>query len=164
MTPTRGLRRATPLAVGTASILALTAAVWLQAQTAAAAIHLGYDKAHEVTVNGSVQGMTRERRGDSPFGLHLFLAGSQGVVDVHLGPYLSKETQQALRIGTPVEVVGAIETTRDGRCLLARELIFGGREITLRNENGLLVRGQDARAKRSAAIGSTDKKSPGELN
>ena len=108
--------------------------------------------------------MSTERAGGSPFGLHLFLTASQGFVDVHLGPYVTNETQESLHAGTPVQVVGAMETTHNGRCLLARELIFGGRKITIRNENGLLIRGQDPRTKRYSAIVSSDKKSQGELN
>jgi hypothetical protein len=148
-----------PLAILAASLSAQTA------PGSAAPNRFAYDKAHEITVNGSIQSLSNERVSGSPVGLHLFVAASQGVVDVSFGPYVSKETQEALHTGTAVQIVGAMETIRGKNYLLARQLIFGGRLVTIRNENGMPIRtGENARAKRSNTTLSSGKNSQGELN
>lgn len=104
---------------------------------------LGYDKAHEITLNGIVQETFTRHEADSPAGLHVVVNGPQGLVDAHLGPYMTKQTQEALKSGTPVQIVGAIERYHGKETLLARRLIFGGRLITVRNDRGFLNREQN---------------------
>jgi len=99
-----------------------------------------YDAAHETTLNGTIQEVVTKRTPGSPVGMHLLVAGPEGVVDAHVGPYLTKETQEALHAGLPVQIVGAVEQLHGKSILLARQLIFGGRTVTVRNENGLLAR------------------------
>lgn len=117
----------------------------------------GYDKAHEITVNGTVQEVITKRVPGSPIGMHLLVAGQDGVVDAHVGPYLSKDVQEALHMGLPVQIVGANEEVHGKQCLLARQLIFGGRMVTVRNENGLLVRVRGPRAARSRPVDNNAK-------
>ncbi len=109
----------------------------------------GYDKGHETTLNGSVEEVITKRVAGSPIGIHLLVAGPEGVVDAHIGPYLSKDIQEALHAGLPVQIIGAIEEVHGKQYLLARQLIFGGRLVTVRNENGFLARVQDDRAPHS---------------
>jgi hypothetical protein len=106
---------------------------------------IGYDKAHEITVNGTVQEVVTKRVPGSPFGMHLLVAGAEGVVDVHVGPYLSKDIQEALHTGLPLQIVGAMEEAHGKHYLLARQLIVGGRMVTVRTENGFLVRARGPR-------------------
>jgi hypothetical protein len=108
----------------------------------------GYDKAHEITLNGTVQEVVAKRIPGNPAGLHLLVAGPQGTVDAHLGPYLTKDTQEALHGGIPVQVVGAMKTINGKDYLLARQLVFGGRMVTVRSENGFLARAHGPRAAR----------------
>ena len=108
-----------------------------------------YDKAHEITLNGTVQEVVTKRVPGSPFGMHLLVAGPEGVVDAHVGPYLSKDTQEALHAGLPVQIVGAMEEAHGKHYLLARQMIFGGRMVTVRSENGFLVRARGPRMGRS---------------
>jgi hypothetical protein len=98
-----------------------------------------YDAAHEITIAGNVQEVVTKHVAGSPVGMHLLIDGQHGTVDAHLGPYLTKETQEALHLGTPVQVVGAMTTLHGKRILLARQLIFGGRTITIRSPHGFLV-------------------------
>jgi xanthosine utilization system XapX-like protein len=106
-----------------------------------------YDAAHETTLNGTIQEVVTKRVAGSPVGMHLLVAGPEGVVDAHVGPYLTKDTQEALHAGLPVQIVGAVEQLQGKSILLARQLIFGGRTVTVRSENGFLMR---AHASRSA--------------
>lgn len=117
---------------------------------------VNYDKAHEITITGNVQKVAFERVSGSPFGVHLFVAASEGLVDVHLGTYLDKPTQDSLHAGTPVRLVGAVETIHDKSFLLARQLIFGGRAITIRNENGFLVGTPVGHGRRATSSNKTD--------
>jgi hypothetical protein len=98
-----------------------------------------YDAAHEITLNGTIQQVVTERVAGSPGGMHLLVAGPHGLVDVHLGPFLSKETKEALHTGTPVQIVGAMTTLHGKNYLLARELNVGGTVITVRSKHGALA-------------------------
>lgn len=100
-----------------------------------------YDAAHELTVTGTVQEVVTKHTVGSPAGMHLLVSGSEGMVDAHVGPFMSKDVQEALHTGLPIQIVGAIETLHGKQFLLARQLIFGGRLVTVRSQNGFLVRG-----------------------
>jgi hypothetical protein len=127
-------------------------------------VSLGYDKAHEITLNGTIQEAVSMRVAGSPIGLHLMVASSKGIVNAHLGPFLDKGTQAALHTGTPVQLVGAMETINGRDYLLARQVIFGGRLVTVRSENGFLVRAHIPRPARSKPESTTEKTSQLELN
>jgi len=105
----------------------------------------GYDKAHEITINGSVQKVIAKSPQGNPGGLHLLVVAPEGSFDAHLGPYLNKEVQAELQNGASVRIVGAVENVRGKSYLLAREITIGGRTIVVRNENGFLVAPQQPR-------------------
>lgn len=115
-----------------------------------------YDKAHEITLSGTVQEVVAKRVPGSPFGMHLLVAGPEGVVDAHVGPYLSKDTQEGLHAGLPVQIVGAMEEVHGKHYLLVRQLIFGGGMVMVRSEHGFLTRERGPRRARS----KPDNKSP----
>jgi hypothetical protein len=98
-----------------------------------------YDVAHEITLTGVIREVVTKHEAGSPVGMHLLVSSSEGVVDTHVGPFLSKETKDALHIGTPVQIVGAKMQMRDKEYLLARELSLGGSTITIRNSRGFLL-------------------------
>jgi len=98
-----------------------------------------YDAAHEVTLNGTVREVVTKHALGSPAGMHLLVAGPQGLVDAHVGPFLTKDTREALHMGLPIQIVGAVEKLHGKQYLLARELIFGGRTVKVRSPNGFLV-------------------------
>jgi hypothetical protein len=104
-----------------------------------------YDAAHEITLTGNVQEVVTKHVAGSPAGMHLLIDGPQGTVDAHLGPYLAKDTQEALHTGTPVQIVGAMESLHGRQILLARQLVFGGRIVTIRSPHGFLVRAHATR-------------------
>jgi hypothetical protein len=110
-----------------------------------------YDSAHEITFNGTIQKVVTERVAGTPPGMHLLLSGPQGQVDAHLGPYMSKETKQALQSGTSVKIVGAMLSGRGKTYLLARQLVVGSTTVTVRSEHGFLVRGHATGAHRSTS-------------
>jgi hypothetical protein len=98
-----------------------------------------YDSAHEVTINGTVQTVVAKHVAGSPAGMHLLVSGAQGTVDAHVGPFIPKNIRQALHMGLPLEVVGAMTTVRGKQFLLVRQLIYGGQTITVRNSRGFLL-------------------------
>jgi hypothetical protein len=101
-----------------------------------------YDAAKEITLTGNVQEVVTKHAPGTPPGTHLLVAGPHGIVDAHLGPNLSKDTQEALHLGTPVQIIGAMATLHGKSILLARQLIFGGRIVTIRSPHGFLVQGR----------------------
>jgi hypothetical protein len=98
-----------------------------------------YDAEHEITLGGSIQEIVTRRESGIPAGVHVLVSGSRGVVDVHLGPLVSAETKAALRVGAPVEIVGAMMLLKGKNYLLARQITVDGRTIRIRSERGLLV-------------------------
>ena len=146
------------------AIFTLTLQPSAQTAPATGAQHLGYDKTHEITVNGTIQEVVSKSVSGSPYGLHLLLATPQGTVDAHIGPYMTKDTQAALVAGQHVQIVGAVETIHSINILLARQLIFAGRMVKVRSENGFLVRAVGPHVARSKPVGDSGPKSGLELN
>jgi len=107
-----------------------------------------YEPAKEITVVGTIQGFVSPPALVSPLGLHLLISTGGKVVDAHLGPYLSSEDREALPAGQLVQIIGVNETVHGKKVLLARELIFNGRLVTIRNERGFLVRNSGPSHKR----------------
>jgi hypothetical protein len=99
-----------------------------------------YDAAHEVTISGTVQKVVTKRTVGRPAGMHLLVSGSNGMVDAHVGPFLSNDAREALHMGLPLQIVGAMETIRGKQYLLARQLMYGGQTLTVRSSNGMLLR------------------------
>jgi hypothetical protein len=108
-----------------------------------------YDASHEITLNGTIQEFVTKRVVGSPTGMHLLVAGPDGVVDARVGPFLSKETKEALRTGAPIRIVGAMTSLRGKNYLLARELTVGGTTVKLRSTNGAPMHGGSTTARRS---------------
>lgn len=103
------------------------------------------DQAKEVTVIGTVERFVAHQESGGPAGLHLYISTSGRTVDAHLGPFFSKKNQEALAAGQSIQIVG-INTRSQGKdVLLARQLIFANRLVTVRNERGVLVREHPAR-------------------
>ena len=98
-----------------------------------------YDAEQETTLIGNIQQLVTKNDPGSPAGVHVLVAGTQGVVDVQVGPFLSKATKEALQAGAPVQVVGAMMQFHEKQYFLARELSVNGRTITVRNARGFLV-------------------------
>ena len=119
-----------------------------------------YDAAHEITVNGTIQTVVTNHIKGSPAGMHLMVMGSEGMIDAHVGPYMTKATQEALKAGTPVQIIGAIEKVHGREYLLARQVTFDGRTVTVRNSNGALLVVQSPRGQHHATAYSRQ----GEVN
>jgi len=111
-----------------------------------------YDAAHETILHGTIQEVVTKHAIGSPAGMHLLVAGPQSVVDAHLGPFLSKETKEALQTGVPVWIAGATLSLHGKQYFLARQLNVNGHTVTIRNTRGFLVHPDDGR---TAKIGKT---------
>lgn len=105
-----------------------------------------YDAAHETTFEGTIQEVVLKHAPGSPAGMHLMVAGPQGIVDAHLGPFMSKETREALQAGVPVRIVGANVELHGKTIFMARQLTVDGNTVTVRSPRGFLVQGHSARA------------------
>jgi hypothetical protein len=101
-----------------------------------------YDAAHETTFEGTIQEVVVKHTAGSPAGMHLMVAGPEGLVDAHVGPFMSKQTKEVLQPGVPVRIVGASTTLRGKTYFLARQLTVDGNTITVRSKHGALALGQ----------------------
>jgi hypothetical protein len=97
-----------------------------------------YDPAKEVTLVGTVAQIV-PRSATGLMGLHVLVSVQGETVDAHIGPYLSKQIQETLHAGDLIQLVGVHEYVRGKDFLLVRQLVYGGRQVTVRSERGLLV-------------------------
>ena len=95
--------------------------------------------ANDITMSGAVQQLITAHKADTPVGLQLVVDGPQGSFTASLGPNLSREVQQSLSEGAPVQISGQMQTIKGQQYLLARKLTINGKQIVIRNENGFLV-------------------------
>lgn len=101
--------------------------------------------AKEVTVTATVQQvLSKGTHGNS--NTRLLVSGPQGVFNADLGPYIPNDVKQSLTAETLVQLAGTMQTIQGQRYLMARELTVANRQITIRNQNGFLVRTKSAEA------------------
>jgi hypothetical protein len=98
-----------------------------------------YNIAHELAFDGTVRETVGQHEAGSPAGLHVIVSGGSGTVDAHLGPFMTKETRDALHLGLPIHLVGEMKDFHGRQILLARLISFGGRTVVVRNTRGALV-------------------------
>jgi hypothetical protein len=140
-----GFTKCTPLIAGLmASLLLAIVSVPLVAQPATETrpehgFGAVYDAAHEMTLNGTIEKVVTKHELGSPAGMHLLISGPAGVVDAHVGSFMSKETKESLHEGTPVRIVGAMSTIHGKSYLLARLVTVGDHTIRVRSKHGILA-------------------------
>ena len=110
-----------------------------------------YEPANEVVLSGIIQQVNTTHKLGSPPGAHLLVTGPRGTVDAHVGSFLPKDVQAALRAGTSVKLVGAMEQLHGQQYLLARQIAFNGRVVNVRSSKGFLVRSVPTRTSRIVA-------------
>jgi len=98
-----------------------------------------YDAAHEVTLEGTIQEVVTKHTAGTPPGMHLLVAGPEGLIDAHVGPFVSKEMKAALVAGMPVRIVGATTLLHGKSYLLARQLTVGENTVTVRSPRGIIL-------------------------
>jgi hypothetical protein len=111
-------------------------------QTSSGFVGLGASnsKSPDVAVTAVIKDIVAEHTPGFPTGLHLMLNTPQGVLDASVGPYLTSDIRQALNAGQLVKVVGQIKVIGDQQVLFVRDVVLNGNQITIRNDNGALVR------------------------
>jgi len=95
---------------------------------------------NDIVVVGSVKQIVSNRTLGAHCGTHLWLNTAQGVVDANLGPYVSDDVRASLARAQLVQVIGIAQTVKGKNSVLARQLVFAGRQVTIRNEYGFLLR------------------------
>jgi len=98
-----------------------------------------YDAAHETTLNGTIQQVVTKHTVGSPAGMHLMVAGPHGLVDAHVGPFLSREMKTAVQSGMLVRIVGASALLHGKSYFLARQVTIGDQTVTVRSTRGILM-------------------------
>lgn len=98
-----------------------------------------YDAAHETTLEGTIQQVVTKHTVGSPAGMHLMVAGPQGLVDAHVGPFLNREIKTAVTAGMPVRIVGSTTMLHGKSYFLARQVTIGDHTVTVRSPRGILM-------------------------
>ncbi|HEV2273363.1 MAG TPA: hypothetical protein VGR96_04315 [Acidobacteriaceae bacterium] len=124
------------------ALLAGALAVQLAAQAPKAFGHApAWDSAQEITVDGAIQEVVTHHTPGSPLGLHVLVSTQEGsVVDAHLGPYVDQQTRETLAQGSSAQFIGIMQQINGRQYLVVREVTVAGRTVTIRTENGILVR------------------------
>lgn len=117
-----------------------------------------YDMTHETTLAGTIEQVFTNHEAGSPAGVHLLVADTEGEIDAHVGSFLSKQTKEALRVGAPVQIIGATTQLHDKQYFLVRQLTVGGQTVVIRNERGFLVHARDSEIATTRKINASDTK------
>ena len=107
-----------------------------------------YDAKHETTLEGTIQRVVTKHVAGTPAGMHLMVVGPQGLVDAHLGSFLSKETTKSLQAGASVHLVGAMSVVGGKNYLLARQVTVGDQTIIVRSAHGVVAHVRDSSSAR----------------
>lgn len=100
----------------------------------------GYDPSREVSVQGSVISYS-ETSADAPFGPHVTLQTSSGLLDVHLGnARLLESNHFTLATGDTIRVIGENVLLGSGTQFLARLVQKGNQALLLRSAQGFPLR------------------------
>ena len=114
--------------------------------------NLGYAVSREISVQGSVITYS-ETSSAAPFGPHVTLQTSSGVLDVHLGnARLLESNHFTLAAGDSVRVVGENVAFGSGTQFLARIVQKGGQTLALRSTQGFPLRSTSTSADRRGAL------------
>jgi len=114
--------------------------------------NLGYDVRREVSVQGSVIRYS-ETSSVAPFGPHVTLQTSSGVLDVHLGnARLQENNHFTLAAGDAIRVVGESVASTSGTQFLARLVQKGDQALVLRNPQGFPLRPASKSAEQRGAL------------
>ncbi len=113
-----------------------------------------YDVSKEITVQGSVQSLVKNPPAGTIRGAHLKVSTANGMVDAHIGNFvLAGRSPESFAAGQSVKLVGLMTTISHQNVLLVRTIQTENRTITVRSDQGFLVR-PGART-RIASTGST---------
>jgi hypothetical protein len=120
-------------------LLSAIASAQQKAQTVAQR-NLSYDMSREVSLQGSVISYS-ETSSTAPFGPHVTLQTSSGVMDVHLGnARLLESNHLTLTAGDTVRVIGENVPLASGTQFLARVIQKGNQVLALRSPQGFPLR------------------------
>jgi len=96
-----------------------------------------YDPATETTVKGTVDHVTQPSQGRMS-GTHLFVKTDAAIAEVALGPTAFVSGKGfSFEKGDSVEVTGSKVTQSGKEYVIAREVVKGGKTLTLRDKNGI---------------------------
>jgi hypothetical protein len=104
----------------------------------AAAIH-AQSSSVPTAMAGTVRQLITAPAAGAPAGFEVVVDGPQGIFTASLGPNLSREVQQSLSSGTPIQISGTMQAIDGKDYLMARKLTVDGSQIVIRNEYGFLV-------------------------
>jgi hypothetical protein len=100
----------------------------------------GYDKTHEITVQGTIQKVISSPAGVGHESLSLMVVSGQSTREVALGSFLTKDVEALLVAQKPIQLIGAMQTIKGRPTLIVREFIINGRTVEVRNEHGFFLR------------------------
>jgi hypothetical protein len=114
--------------------------------------NLNYDPSREISVQGSVISYS-ETSTDAPFGPHVTLQTSSGVLDIHLGnARLLESNHFTLAAGDTVRVIGESVPFGSGTQFLARLIQKGNQALALRSPQGFPLRPATKSADQQGAL------------
>ncbi len=101
---------------------------------------LAYDKAHEITVRGTIQRVVSQPAGTEHKSITLIVVNGESTREVALGSFLPKDVEDLMVERKPIQLIGAMQTFRGRQTLMVRRIILDGRTVEVRNEHGFFLR------------------------
>jgi hypothetical protein len=92
-----------------------------------------------LAIAGTIRQVITATAAGAPAGIQVVVEAPQGSFTASLGPNLSRDVQQRLSSGTPVQISGAMQAIDGKEYFLARTLTIDGKQVVIRNEYGFLV-------------------------
>ena len=94
----------------------------------------------DMAITATIQQVIPNSTPGAPAGTNLKLGTMTGPLYVSVGPFLYEDVRNALVTGQRVQVTGKIQKIHRQNYLIARQLLLGGRQIAIRNDQGSLIR------------------------
>ena len=96
-----------------------------------------YDPSAETKLTGTIEEI-KTMDSMCQTGTHVVIKNDQGSTEVALGPaQFLKDQSVTMKKGDRIEVTGAKTTTGMGEFFIARQVVVGGKTLTLRDEKGV---------------------------
>jgi hypothetical protein len=93
----------------------------------------------DLAIAGTIRQVITPNAAGAPPGIQVVVDAPQGSFTASLGPNLSRDVQQSLSSGSPVQISGAMQAIDGKEYLLARTLTIAGNQVVIRNAYGFLV-------------------------
>lgn len=114
-----------------------------------------YEVSKEVTLEGTIQSVSKKPSPGTMLGTHLMVSTPKGTIDAHIGGFVTRGAHAySPSVGQSVKIVGVMTTINHKQVFLTRTIETGNRTVEVRTTHGfLIVPGVKGRMTKTSAKG-----------